>query len=119
MVTNETLIKFGFIQDENGLQLKNVFQNNIKLKEVYVDVYLDNPVIYSDDFMLLLRTREDSVIALNDGNRLILRKSDKYKTHIMNILFSGVYECYIKDCNTYKEIILNVQNIYYKITILN
>ena len=119
MVTNEALIKFGFTKDENGLQFKKIFQNNTKLKEVYVDIYTNNPIVYSDGFMLLLRTHEENVVALNDDNRLILRKSNKYKTHIMNILFSGVSECYIKDFNTYKEIILNVQNIYYKITILN
>ena len=119
MANNETLIKFGFVEDKNCLQLKDVFQNNLKHKEVYVDIYLSNPIVYSDDFMLLLRTHEKDVLSLNDDNRLILRKCDKYKTHIMNILFSGVSEFYIKDFDTYKEIILNVQNIYYKITILN
>ena len=33
MVTNKTLMKFGFIMDENNSQLKKIFQNNLKLKD--------------------------------------------------------------------------------------
>lgn len=119
MVTNKTLMKFGFIKDEDNSQLKNIFQNNLKLKEVHIDVYPDNPMVSSSDFVLLLRTHDDNVVVLNDDNRLILKRCDKYETHIMNILFSSVFECYVKSIETYREIIMNVQNIYYKITILN
>lgn len=119
MVTNKTLMKFGFTMDENNSQLKKIFQNNLKLKEVHIDIYPDNPMLTSSDFVLLLRTHDNNVVVLNDDNRLVLKRCDKYETHIMNILFSGVSECYIKAAETYHEIILNVQNIYYKITILN
>lgn len=119
MVTNNILMKFGFAKDENNLQLKKIFQNNSKLKEIYIDIYPDNPMIFSGDFVLLLRTHDNNVVALNDNDRLILKRCDKYETHIMNILLSGILECYIKGTETYCEIILNVQNIYYKITILN
>lgn len=112
-------MKFGFVKDENNLQLKKIFQNNSKLKEIYIDIYPNNPMISSGDFILLLRTQDDNVVALNDDGRLILKRCDKYETHIMNILLSNILECYIKGAETYHELILNVQNMYYKITILN
>lgn len=119
MVTNKTLMKFGFIMDESNSQLKKIFQNNLKLKEVHIDIYPDNPMTSSSDFMLMLRTHDDNVVVLNNDDRLILKRCDRYETHIMNILFSSVNDCYIKGAETYREIILNVQNIYYKVTILN
>lgn len=119
MVTNETLTKFGFIKDENNSRLKEVFQSNSKLKEVYIDIYPSNPMVSSNDFELLLRAQDDNVVTLNDNNRLILKKCNKYETHILNILFSSIYDCYVKGDVNYCELILNVQNIYYKITILN
>lgn len=119
MVDNNTLTKFGFVKDENCLQLNEVFQNDSYLKEVYIDIYPDNPMICSKDFELLVRTHNTSVVVSNDCTRLVLKKCDKYDTHIMNILLSSISDCYIKSAETYKEIILNVQNIYYKITILN
>lgn len=119
MVTNNILTKFGFAKDENNLQLKKIFQNNSKLKEIHIDIYPDNPMISSGNFALLLRTQDDNVAISNDNNRLILKRCDKYETHIMNILLSGIYECYVKEAVNYYELILNVQNIYYKINILN
>ena len=119
MVTNNILMKFGFAKDENNLQLKKIFQNNSKLKEVHIDIYPENPMISSGNFTLLLRTQDDNVAILNDNDRLILKRCDKYETHIMNILLSSIYECYVKEVVNYYELILNVQNIYYKITILN
>ena len=119
MITNETLTKFGFIKDEGNLELKEVFQNNLKLKEVHIDIYSDNPMLSSDNFNLLLRTCGNNIFVSNDKGRLILKRNDVYETHIMNILLSGISECYIKGIETYRELILNVQNIYYKITILN
>lgn len=116
---NETLTKFGFAKDEDNLQLKEVFKNNLRLKEVYIDIYPDNPIAHSENFELLLRTHDNNVIVSNDCTRLIIKKCDEYATHIMNVLLSGISECYIKGAETYRELILNVQNIYYKITILN
>lgn len=119
MVTNNILMKFGFAKDENNLQLKKIFQNNSKIKEIHIDIYPDNPMISSSNFVLLLRTQDDNVVISNDGNRLTLKRCDKYETYIINILFSSISECYVKMVASYCELILNVQNIYYKITILN
>lgn len=119
MVTDKTLMKFGFIKEENNSQLKEFFKNNLKLKEIHIDIYPDNPMLSSSDFTLLLRTHEDNVIVSNDGIRLILKKCNKYETHFMNILFSNITECFSKVSGSCCEFILNVQNIYYKITILN
>lgn len=119
MIIEKTLMKFGFIKDENNSQLKEVLKDNLKLKEIHIDIYSDNPMLSSTNFMLLLRTYENNAVASNDGDRLILKKNDKYETHFMNILFSNIAECFSKVSGSCSEFILNVQNIYYKITILN
>lgn len=121
MVTEKTLIKFGLVNDENNLQLKKVFKNNIKLNEVHIDIYPENPLINSSSpFMLLLRTIEKNALVLNDGDRLIFKKNDdKFETYIMNILFSEITECYYKLTNRYSEFIINIQNIYYRIIVFN
>lgn len=112
-------LKFGFVKDENNSMLKEVFTNNIKLKEIHIDIYPDNPLQPSTTFMLLLRTSENNVVISNDDNRLVLNKNDKYKTQLMNILFSKITDCLFKISDNCYEFIFNVQNIYYKITILN
>lgn len=119
IITDETLMKFGFTKDENNSQLKEFFKNDFKLKEVHVDIYPDNPMLSFAEFMLLLRLSENNAVVSNDGNRLILKKNDANKTHFMNVLYSKIAECFIKKSETYFEFILNIQNIYYKITILN
>ena len=122
MVTENTLIKFGLIKDENNLKLKEVFKDRAKLKEIHIDTYPENPLINSSaPFILLLRLIEKKMMISNDGERLILRKIvDNFDTHFMSVLFSGIAECYYKtisdDCF---EFVLNIQNIYYRITIFN
>ena len=120
MVTNETLMKFGLAKDTDNLQLKKIFKSDSKLKEVHIDTYPDNPILNSSEpFMLLLRTIEYNVDVISDCERLILRKNDKYGTHFMNILFSKIEECYYKNYSEFHEFIVNIQNIYYRITVLN
>ena len=117
MVDDRTLIKFNLINDKDKSKLKEFFKNNVVLKEIYIDIYSENPLINSiAPFMLLLRSFEKEVTVLNEGDRLIIEKHD---TYFMNILFSEIKECYYKSINSYCEFVLNVQNIYYKITILN
>ena len=114
-------LKFGFVKDENNSKLKEVFKNNSKLKEIHIDIYLENPLATcTKSFMLLLRTIEKGMIISNDDNRLILKKNiDRFNTNFMNIPFSEITECYCKVSDGCSEFIINVQNIYYKITILN
>lgn len=120
MVTSETLMKFGLVKDENNSQLKDFFKNNSKLKEVHIDIYPDNPLINSlEPFMLLLRTIENNALVSNDGDRIIFKRSDGHETYFMNVLFSKIVECYYKTSKGFSEFILNIQNIYYRITVLN
>jgi hypothetical protein len=122
MATDETLMKFELIKDEHNSQLKEFFKNNSILKEIHIDTYPDNPIVTSSEpFMLLLRTIEKNIIVKNDGNRLVLKRNiNKFETHFMNVLFSSVAECYYKIVNNgYSEFILNIQNIYYRITVFN
>ena len=119
MVVNETLMKFGFIKDENNSQFKEIFKNNLKIKEIHIDIYPNNPMLSSTEFMLLLRTSENNATILNDGNRLILKKNDQCETYFMNILFSNIKECFLNMAESCNEFIVNVQNLYYKITVFN
>ena len=121
MVSEQTLTKLGFMNDDNLLQLNKVFQNDIKLKEIHIDIYSTNPLASSSNpFMLLLRTNEKKVLVRNSGTRLVLRRDARYcDTYFMNVLFSEITECYCKNANGYFEFILNIQNIYYRITVFN
>lgn len=121
MVTEKTLMKFGFIEDKNNLRLKEVLKDNLKLKEIHIDTYSENPLIatFSEPFMLLLRTSEKDAVVSSDGDRIILKRNDKHNTYLSNVLFSKITECYYKASNDFSELILRIQNIYYKITIFN
>lgn len=119
MMAERTLTKIGFIKDENNLQLNKVFKNDTMLKKIHIDVYPENPATMSAmPFMLLLRTIEKGVVVNNDGNRLILKKTvEGFETHFMNIILSKMTECYCKMGNGCTEFVINVHNIFYKITV--
>lgn len=121
MVSENTLTKLGFSRDENNAELNEVFKDNIKLKEIHIDVYPTNPLVSSSTpFMLLLRTIEKKMLVKNSGTRLVLKRSvDGYDTHFMNVLFSEIVECYYKIVEGCSEFILNIQNTYYRITVFN
>lgn len=121
MVTEKILIKFGLAKDENNSKLKEIFKNDIKLKEIHIDTYPENPLIASKSpFILLLRTIEKNVIVSNNEDRLILKRNDKYETYFINVLFSKISECYYKKIyDNCFEFIINIQNIYYRITVFN
>jgi hypothetical protein len=110
---------FGFVKEENDLHLREMIKNTNKLKEVHIDIYPENPLVSQNSFSLLLRTSENNAIVLVDNDRLILRRNDKYGTHFMNVLISKISECFSKISEDYSEFILNIQNVYYKITVLN
>ena len=120
MITDKTLMKFGLAKDENNLKLKEVLKCGAKLKEVHIDIYSENPLVSSTKpFMLLLRTIEKNTVVSNDKDRIILKKNDRYSTCFMNVLFSEIIDCYYKASDGCFEFILNIQNTYYRITILN
>ena len=64
-------------------------------------------------------TIENNAIVLSDGNRLVLKRNDRYESYFINVLFSEITECYYKISEGSSEFILNIQNIYYRITVLN
>ena len=120
MITEKTLMKFGLTKDENNFQLKEILKNNLKLKEIHIDIYQENPLTSSSaPFMLLLRTVERNAMVSNDEDRLVLVRNDGYETYFMNVLFSEIVECYYKISDGFSEFILNIQNIWYRITVLN
>ena len=113
-------MKFGLVKDENNSQLKEIFKNDLKLKEIHIDVYPENPLISSSTpFMLLLRTIEKNAMVSNDESRIVLKKNDMHETHFMNVLFSEITECCYKVSDGFSEFILSIQNIYYRITVFN
>ena len=119
MVTDKILTKFGFAKDEGNLQLKSVLKDNVRLKEIHIDAYPENPLIPSNEFSLLLRTTEKNVDVSIDNDRIVLKKNDVCKTHFVNVLMSKITECFSKISENYSEFILNIHNIYYRITITN
>lgn len=109
----------GFIKEENELRLKEMIKAKGKLKEIHIDIYSENPLTHSSSFMLLLRTSENNASILIDDDRLIFKRNDKHGTYFVNVLISKITECFSKICENYSEFILNIQNTYYKVTILN
>ena len=120
MVT-ERITKLGFAKDENNSKLNEVFKDNVRLKEIHIDIYATNPLVSSSSpHMLLLRTIERKILVKNSGNRFVLKKViDGFDTYFMNVLSSEIKDCYYKDLNEFSEFVLNIQNIYYKIIIYN
>lgn len=117
---DKNTLNFGFVKDENNLQLNKVFKNDKKIKEVHIDIYKDNPLKASIPFTLLLRTIEKNITVLNDECRLVLRMNDRFGTYIMNVLLSDINECLVEMYDEHhSEFILNIQNIYYRITVRN
>lgn len=112
-------MKISFVKDENNLQLKKMFENNVNLKELHVDVYPDNPLSPSTAFMLLFRTSEKNATVSIENDRIVFMRNDKYKSYFMNLLFSEISECYYKNLESCFEFVLNIRNIYYRITIFN
>ena len=121
MTAEKILMKLSFIEDEQNTKLNEMFKDDIKLKEIHIDIYPTNPLVSSSTpYMLLSRTIEKKMLIKNSGTRLVLKKNiDGYDTYFMNILLSEIKECYYKDSNGFFEFILNVQNIYYRITVFN
>ena len=122
MVAEKTLMKLGFIKDENNnSKLNEVFKDSTKLKEIHIDIYPTNPLVSSQKpYMLLSRTIEKKMLIKNSGNRLVFKKSiDGYDIYFMNILLSEIKECYYNEHDGFSEFIINVQNIYYILTVFN
>ena len=124
MATEKTLMKFGFIKEDNDSRLRQMIDSKDKLKEVqikemYIDTYSENPFASPSSFSLLLRTSEKNATISVNEDRLIFKRNDKHGTHFMNVLISKISECYSKIGEDYSEFILNIQNIYYKITVYN
>ena len=121
MSAENDFVKFGFIKEEIDMYLNKMqlLKNSVKLKEIHIDVYPENPFSSSAHFMLILRAFEKNATILVDNDRIIFKKDDTYETHFVNISASKVIECFSKISDDCYEFILNVQNIYYKITILN
>jgi hypothetical protein len=111
---------FDFIVDNKNKQLKRFFKKNTKLKEIHIDTYSGNPLIVpSTTFVLLSRAIENNAIVLSNEHRIILKRNDRYNTYLVNIPFSKIEECYWKEFDGVSEFILNIQNSYLKIAILN
>ena len=113
------IFKFGFTNDEKNLRLKETFKDSKRLKEVHIELYPNNPMESQTPFKLFIRAIEKNVMVSNDGNRLILKKSDRFGTHITNVLLSDITECFVKTTDEhYSSFVINVQNVWYKIEIL-
>lgn len=114
------IFEFGFINDTNNLQLKETFKDGKKLKEMHIEIYPNNPIESHTPFKLFVRTIEKNVKVSNNGDRLILKMNDRFETHIVNVLLSDITECFTETVNEHcSTFIMNIQNIWYKITVLD
>ena len=50
MVTESTLMKFGFVREKNELRFKEIVAKENKPKEIHIDVYPENPLTSSTSF---------------------------------------------------------------------
>ena len=120
MITENILMKYGFVTEKDYSKLVEVIKNTTRLKKVHIDTYSENPLLPSSSQMLLLRAVEKNIKILVEDDRLIFKRNDIYGTHFVNVLISKIKECFSKRVSEdYDEYILNIQNIYYKITIFN
>lgn len=119
MIMENVFMKFGFIKEEDGCRLIEMVKNKTRIKEIHIDTYPENPLLSSNTHMLLLRTTEKNALIVIEDDRLIFKKNDAYETLFVNVLIPKIKECFSKISEDYSEFILNVQNIYYRITILN
>ena len=119
MVTENILTKYGFVNEKDYSKLIEIIRNTNRLIEVHIDTYPENPLLSSDSHMLLLRTVEKKAKILVEDDRLIFKRNDIYGTHFVNVLISKIKECFSKTTGDCDEYILNIQNIYYRITVFN
>ena len=119
MITEDTLMKYGFVAEKDYSKLIAIIKNTNRLIEVHIDTYPENPLLSSDSHMLLLRTVEKKARILVEDDRLIFKRDDIYGTHFVNVLISKIKECFSKMTGDCDEYILNIQNIYYRITVFN
>ena len=102
MAAEKTIMKLGFTKDENNTKLNEVFKDNIKLKEIHIDIYPTNPLVSSPiPYILLLRTIEKKMLVKNSGTRLVLKKNvDGYDTYFMNVFIDVHRENIAYELNT-------------------
>lgn len=108
--------KLGFVKDENNACFNKVFKNNIGLNELYIDIYNENPISHSSS-MLLLRTYDKNISVINKNNRFILKRNDDFNTYIVNVVTSKIKIFYKKTSDNYVDFLLNICNVWYKITV--
>lgn len=119
MGIENVLKKCGFDKDTDNYQLTKAFHEDIMFKEIYIDIYSDNPFDNTSRPMLLLRRYEREPIILNNDEYLIIEEKNNGCNCIMNISFDSIKDVYFKKSNENSfDCIFNCQNIYYKITIL-
>ena len=78
MVTENILMKYGFVNEKDYSKLIEIIKNTTRLREVHIDTYPENPLLSSDSHMLLLRTVEKKARILVEDDRLIFKKDDIY-----------------------------------------
>ena len=102
--------EYGFIQDDEKLEFKRIF-NNGKFKEVYVDLYSDNP------YALLLRANHKNVATFIKNDRLFVTKKDN--TSAMNVLLDVIDKCMsMQYDNSRCTIIFRMFGLQYRILLL-
>lgn len=81
--------KYGFTIDRDKLEINRVFSAG-KFSTIYLDTYSMEP------YMLFSRVSENNVKSVIDDGRIVMRKSGRYETAIMDILLDDIDGCMFK-----------------------
>lgn len=104
--------KYGFVSDKTKVEFERIISNH-NFKTLHIEIYSDNP------YMLFLRSIEKNVMVTLEDNRVIVRKNDKHKTTITDILFDSIDGCIVKQySDSHYEIIFTIHNLCYKLLVI-
>ena len=85
----------------------------LKLTEIHMDVYIENP------YMLLSRISEKKISGEIENDRIILFKNDRKHTFLFNVLQSEISKCMFKKYSDAQfEFVFQVHNVTYKLLVV-
>lgn len=114
-IDKEFLLKHGFTEDTDKKILLGFFTDNKKFKEANITIDITKP------YMQLLRSTGKNVSVKIDtiqDTRLILKRGDRFKTVILNILIDEISNCMFKDYgNGLQEFIFEICGVEYSLNV--
>ncbi len=114
-LTKESLEKFGYSYDYENDFLKMFSKKENTIKKLMVSLY---PRLSNDGKIILARMYNEDIIFNNNDKRLIILTKDK--NIILNILYSKITQCFIRETKNLIEFVFEYDNdIFYKIAFID